>query len=84
MKKLLEYIIKNIVGREDFEVEEKEEEGLMSLNVVANPEYVGLIIGKQGKTIKAIRNLVKVLAVLEGKSVNISVTERVGAAKSAS
>lgn len=79
MKSLLEFLINKITGAEtakDFTVEENLEEGKTVLNVAAKPDIIGLIIGKEGKTIKNIRKIVAVRAVLENKSVNISVTEQ--------
>lgn len=75
MKDLIEFLVKNITGSEDFEVEEKSEDGLATYIIRAKAEYMGLIIGKAGKTIKTIRNLVKVRATLEKKSFNLSVEE---------
>lgn len=73
MKDLLSYIIKNITGTESFEVSEQDQDGRISLTVVADPTIVGLIIGKEGKTIKNIRRILAVRATLDRKTVNISV-----------
>jgi uncharacterized protein len=73
MKDLLTFLIKNITGSTDFTVDETKEEGKVSFFVKANPEVVGLIIGKEGKTIKNIRRIVSVRATLEDKVINISV-----------
>ena len=75
MKDLISYLVKNITGNEDFEVDEKNEDSLIVFTIRAKPEYMGLIIGKEGKTIKTIRNLVKVRATLEKKSINLLVEE---------
>ena len=75
MKKLLEYIIKGITEAEDFTIEETSEGDHKHFEVKAKPEYMGLIIGKGGKTIRAIRNLIKVKATLGKTPVSISVTE---------
>jgi len=77
MKQLIEYLVKGIVGTEDFEIEETEADGRVEFIIHANPDYVGKIIGKGGKTIKAIRNLLKVRATLEKKAVGLSVIEKV-------
>ena len=37
---------------------------------------IGLIIGKNGKTIRAIRNLLRVRAAIEKKAVFVSVSEK--------
>lgn len=75
MKALLEFLIKNIAG-DDFSVKEEElEGGRVNFEVSANPEIIGLIIGKMGKTVKTLRKILSIRAVIEGKSVNISVKE---------
>lgn len=79
MKTLLEFLIAKITNTKaetDFDVTEESVDGKAVLNVTAKPEIVGLIIGKEGKTIKNIRKIVSVKAVLENKSVNISVNPR--------
>ena len=77
MKDLLEYLVREITGRKDLEVTEQAdaEGGVINLTVNADPSVMGLIIGKQGKTIRTIRNLVKVRATLEKKAVNVSIEE---------
>jgi predicted RNA-binding protein YlqC (UPF0109 family) len=76
MKQLLDYLVKGVSGTDDFEIEENEVGGRSEYLIRANPDYVGKIIGKGGKTIKAIRNLLKVRATLEKKAVGLSVTEK--------
>jgi predicted RNA-binding protein YlqC (UPF0109 family) len=79
MKSLLEFLIVKITGASkgtDFEVGELLEGNKLTLTVNANPTIIGLIIGKEGKTIKNIRKIVSVRAVLENKSVNIAVLEQ--------
>lgn len=79
MKELLEFLIQKITGakpKEDFDVNADTEDARVTLNVSAKPDFIGLIIGKEGKTIKNIRKIVSVRAVLENKSVNISVNPR--------
>ena len=49
MKDLISYLVKNITGNEDFEVDEKNEDSLIVFTIRAKPEYMGLIIGKEGK-----------------------------------
>ncbi len=76
MKDLLTFLIKKITNSEGFSVEEAEEEGRTVLKVNAEPSIIGLIIGKSGRTIKNIRKILSIKAVLEGKSVAISVVEK--------
>lgn len=77
MKDLVTFLVKNIIGSDDFSVEESDADGIKTLVIQAKPEFMGLIIGKGGKTIKTIRNLLKVRATLEKSSVNLTVEEAV-------
>ena len=79
MKDLLTFLIKKITKSDDFSTSETEEEGRSILKVLADPSIIGLIIGKGGRTIKNIRKILSVRAVLEGKAVAISVEEKVKA-----
>ena len=75
MKKLIEFLVEGMAGTSDFKVEESETDGRVEYIIHANSDYVGKIIGKGGKTIKALRNLLKVRATLEKKAVSLSVIE---------
>jgi|WetSurSiteA1Bulk_404760.scaffolds.fasta_scaffold00731_8 predicted RNA-binding protein YlqC (UPF0109 family) len=75
MKKLLEYILTELLQNDQFTVEEVDENDRVTLTIKVPTESTGLIIGKGGKTIKAIRNLIKVLATLEKKGVFIQIAE---------
>ena len=73
MKKILTFIIKNITGSDKFEVSEIDEDGRVTLEVNADKDIVGLIIGKEGKTIKNIRRILSVKAAMNNQAVNITV-----------
>lgn len=75
MKDLIKFLIQNITGREDFEIEEKEDERGTLFVIKAQPEIIGLIIGKGGKTIKNIRRIASIKAVLTNTAINISIAE---------
>jgi len=77
MKTLLEYIIKNIVKEpEKVTVEEENADNIVKLKVTADKEDIGTIIGKQGRVIKAIRELVKVKAIKQNKYLEIQILEK--------
>lgn len=76
MKDLLHFLIKNITGSEDFTITENEEEGARTYEVVAESGIVGLIIGKEGKTIKNLRKILSIRATKEHFGVNINVNPR--------
>jgi len=77
MKDLLGYIISSITGSSDFTIEETHpEETRVNFEVVADPAIIGLIIGKEGKTIKNIRKILSIRATREKLGVNINVMPR--------
>ncbi len=75
MKDLLEFLLKGILGKEEFDVTETDEEGRITYTVKTAQENVGMIIGKGGKMIKTLRNILKVRATLEKKVVFLNIGE---------
>lgn len=73
MKQLLEFLLKGILDKEKFEVLETEDAGRINYTIKTEPENTGLVIGKGGKMIKSIRNILKVRATLEKKIVFLNV-----------
>lgn len=71
MKELLELIIKNIIDDEKFEVEEIDDQERVTLIIKAPQDKLGLIIGKEGRTIKAIQDLLRIKATLLKKFVSL-------------
>lgn len=72
MKDILEVIIKNLVDNTDeVTITEKAEERSICYEVKVAKEDMGKVIGKQGKMAKAIRSIVKAIAVKEHKKVNV-------------
>ncbi len=76
MKDLLSYLVENITGTKSFEVSEGDEDGKTLMTITADPNIIGLIIGKEGKTIKNLRRILSIRGSLEKKVVNISIIER--------
>lgn len=74
MQDVLEFILKNITTvPDDIKIEVEEVEGTTNFIVTVNPADVGRIIGKEGKVIKAIRTIMRVIAIQRGVHVRISV-----------
>lgn len=75
MQDILTYVIKNIVTTpDDVKIEEVvDETGTTTYQVTVNPSDVGRIIGKEGKVIKAIRTIMRVIAIQKGVHVRVSV-----------
>ncbi|HJY98869.1 MAG TPA: KH domain-containing protein [Patescibacteria group bacterium] len=75
MKDLLEFLLKNVLGKEEFEIVETEEDGRLIYTIKTAPENIGLVIGRGGGMIKSLRNLLKVRATLEQRAVSLNVSE---------
>jgi len=77
MEKLLKFIVKSISSKpEEVKIEVQEGEGeQIEFHLRANPEDLKVIIGKKGRTIRAIRNLLKLKAFKEGKKINLIIDE---------
>lgn len=76
MKDLLEFIISGIIESTNIEIEESSEDERTIFDIKAGPDDIGMIIGKNGKTIRAIRNLMKVRATLEKTPISVTVSEK--------
>ena len=74
MKDLLSYILTSITDS-TFEIEEEETDGFITYTVKAPQDIIGKIIGKNGKTIHSIKNLLKIKAIKEQKKIEIRVVE---------
>lgn len=76
MKDALDYILKAIVTKpEEVEITEENNGEVTNFVVKVNKEDIGRVIGKGGKIIKAIRNVIKITAIKEGKRINITLAE---------
>lgn len=76
MKETLVYIISSIVDHPDMvSVEEEEVDGIVNLTIHVSPEDMGKVIGKEGKIIRSIRNVMKVKAMKEDKRINVAIAE---------
>lgn len=70
MKDLLVFILGGILGKNSkFEVSENIDGNVITLTIKTSEEEGGLVIGKGGKTIKAIRNILRIKATLEKKKI---------------
>lgn len=76
MKDILTYLIKGIVEKDDAVViTEEENQGIVNLTVAVDPSDMGRVIGKEGKVIKAIRNVMRIPAMKQNKKIYISLAE---------
>ncbi len=76
MKDLLEYIVKSLVNKpEAISIDEQTDAGNVNLTLIVDPSDMGLIIGKSGQTIRAIRKLLTIRAIAENVRVNLQLNE---------
>ena len=77
MKELILYLVLFLVENpQRVAVDETEtEDGSVTLTLTVAKEDMGRVIGKEGKIIRALRDVVKILAVKQNKHVNIELAE---------
>ena len=77
MKELIEFIARSLVENPDeVTVSESEEaDGSILVKLAAAQEDMGRIIGKQGRTAKAMRTLLNAKATRENKRANLQIME---------
>lgn len=76
MKELVEFIVKKLVKKpEEVSISEVETDEKITLQLKVEKEDMGRLIGKNGKTIKAIRTIVNIASAKLGKKVNLEVLE---------
>jgi predicted RNA-binding protein YlqC (UPF0109 family) len=69
----LEHLVKGIVDHpEDVDIKEKTHRRGTTLEVRVNPEDIGKVIGRNGRTAKALRTVVSAIA---GRSVRVDLVE---------
>lgn len=74
MKDFLDYLVKSIVDKPEAVsvTEANDGQGFVTLNLTVDQTDMGKIIGKNGRVIKAVRDLVHILAVKENLRVNVT------------
>ena len=73
MKDLLEYIVKNLVSKpEAVEISEETVDNNYNLSLKVDPADTGIVIGKSGQTIKAIRKLLITRAMAENRNLRVN------------
>lgn len=75
MKQTLKYIVSSILNVDDVKIDESEEDGIVNFTIRVEKENMGKIIGKEGKVIRAIRNVMRIPAIRAEKRINVSLEE---------
>ena len=76
LQNLLVLLVRPIVDDPDrVEVEASESDTRVDLEIRVAPDDIGKVIGRGGRTIRAIRTVVKAASVKVGKRVNVEVSD---------
>ncbi len=76
MEEFLKYLIPQLVDQPDLvEISQKKENNTVYFTVKVGKEDIGKLIGKEGKVINSIRNLLKILAVKAKVKVILQIAE---------
>lgn len=75
-QEFVEYVVKALVEHpEDVRVERKTDDLGVLIELTVNPDDMGKIIGKEGRTAKSIRTLLRVLGAKSDERVNMKIIE---------
>lgn len=76
MKDTLHFIVSHIVDHpQDVRIDEEAVEGKTLFILHVHPEDMGKIIGKQGRIIRAIRDIVKLIATKQERYIDVELFE---------
>ena len=76
MRDAIEMIVKSLVDESDnVDIREVERNGSALIEVRVAPNDVGKIIGKQGKTIRALRSLVRIAGAKKNRRYQLEIVE---------
>ncbi len=78
-KDFVEYVVKQVVNHpEDVKVDRKIDEMGVLITLDVNSEDMGMIIGREGATAKALRTLLRVIGAKNNARVNLKINEPEG------
>ncbi len=74
---VLDFIARNLVDNpDDVQITETEEEdGHLVLELRVHPDDMGKVIGKRGRTAKALRTMVKAASTRDGQQATVEIVE---------
>lgn len=81
-REFVEYVVKMLVDHpDDVKVERKIDEMGVLITLDVNPEDMGMVIGREGVTAKALRTLLRVIGARNNARVNLKINEPVGSTR---
>jgi predicted RNA-binding protein YlqC (UPF0109 family) len=75
MQQLLEYLVKELTGSDEIKVEHSEEDSVNVYTISAPQSVMGLLIGREGKIIRAVRSLARARAIVDQVGIAIKLQE---------
>jgi predicted RNA-binding protein YlqC (UPF0109 family) len=76
MKDTLQFIVSSIVDNPDaVSIDEQQVDGITNLTITVDPNDIGKVIGKEGKVIRSIRNIMKIKAIKLGLRINVTIAD---------
>ncbi|MEK7521386.1 MAG: KH domain-containing protein [Patescibacteria group bacterium] len=72
---LLTHITQGVTNNKDVQVSEDMVDGVHQYTIRAPKDVMGLLIGKEGRTIRAIRSLARARAIVEKININVNLEE---------
>lgn len=77
IKEIASYILESIVGKENLEmIEVEEKDDFVVIKVKVKPDSIGKIIGREGKTVKALRSILRIVSFREtGKKLAVDIVK---------
>jgi predicted RNA-binding protein YlqC (UPF0109 family) len=77
MKDTLQFIVSSIVDNPDaVSINEEQADGITNLIITVDPNDIGKVIGKEGKVIRSIRNIMKIKAIKLGIRINVTIADK--------
>lgn len=76
MKELVQFIAKQFVPEDHFEIIVLEDTEAVEFKVLVDKDYIAKLIGKNGKTSRAIRTLLRAASHGSDKTYSVSIDER--------
>lgn len=78
-REFIEYVVKILVDNpDDVKVERKIDEMGVLITLDVNPKDMGMVIGREGATAKALRTLLRVIGARNHARVNLKINEPAG------
>ncbi len=75
MQNLLKYITREITGNKKIEVAMETSENVNVYTIKAPKDVMGILIGKSGRTIRAIRALARTRAIKDNENISVELQE---------